>query len=39
MISEDDKEQTILRITVAESVRKVLHCGLSILGVSAPEEM
>ncbi len=38
-VIENDRELTIARLALVDSVRTVLASGLSVLGVSAPDEM
>jgi arginyl-tRNA synthetase len=35
----DDRDQTLARLSLVLSVKKVIRNGLSLLGVSAPERM
>ena len=39
ILVEDDREQALARMTLARAVEIVLHEGLTILGVQAPEKM
>ncbi|MBT4855121.1 MAG: hypothetical protein HON38_10295, partial [Halieaceae bacterium] len=39
LIDEDNKNQSLGRISLAEATRQVIANGLDLLGVSAPESM
>ena len=39
MVDEDNKSQSLARLTLAEATRQVIANGLDLLGVSAPESM
>ena len=38
-VIDSDRTLTMARLSLVESVRSVIACGLSVLGVSAPDEM
>ena len=38
-VIDSDTTLTTARLSLVESVRSVIACGLSVLGVSAPDEM
>ena len=39
LVDEDDKSQSLARLSLAEATRQVIANGLDLLGVSAPESM